>query len=155
MDERDYKAMNDELKSAEELANNWADEYYERESERTSIIMEKDEWLNRRYNFLTGYNRCKEDLKKQLKEKEEEIDRLKSDMKIKCNSYDHLHETNSYNFTKLCELQLQLTKSNEMNERLADALIDIKNWDDRMEDKWEDQGLRAISALKEYQNSKK
>lgn len=120
MDERDYKAMNDELKSAEELANNWADEYYERESERTSIIMEKDEWLNRRYNFLTGYNRCKEDLKKQLKEKEEE-----------------------------------LTKSNEMNERLADALIDIKNWDDRMEDKWEDQGLRAISALKEYQNSKK
>ena len=126
MDERDYKAMNDELKSAEELANNWADEYYERESERTSIIMEKDEWLNRRYNFLTGYNRCKEDFKKQLKEKEQESIMLEK----MCNrAQDHAEQ-----------LLKQLTKSNEMAERLAEEL---EYWDE------------FNDVLTEYKNSKK
>lgn len=33
---------------------------------------------------------------------------------------------------------------------LLKALEDIKNWDDDLEDEWEDQGYRAIAALKEW-----
>lgn len=34
-------------------------------------------------------------------------------------------------------------------EKLEKALTDIKNWDDDLEDEWEDTGYRAIEALKE------
>ena len=33
-------------------------------------------------------------------------------------------------------------------EKMEKALIDIRDWDDDLEDKWEDQGYRAIEALK-------
>lgn len=33
-------------------------------------------------------------------------------------------------------------------EKMERALIDIRDWDDDLEDKWEDQGYRAIEALK-------
>ena len=35
-------------------------------------------------------------------------------------------------------------------EGLLKALTDIKDWDDDLEDEWEDQGYRAIAALKEW-----
>lgn len=34
--------------------------------------------------------------------------------------------------------------------KLLSALNDIRNWDDDLEDKWEDQGYRAKAALAEY-----
>jgi hypothetical protein len=33
---------------------------------------------------------------------------------------------------------------------LIDALNDIKNWDDQLEDEWGDPGFRAIEGLKDY-----
>lgn len=36
----------------------------------------------------------------------------------------------------------------EKAEKMEKALIDIRDWDDDLEDKWEDQGYRAIEALK-------
>ena len=40
--------------------------------------------------------------------------------------------------------------------KLLAALRDVKNWNDQLEDKWEDQGYRARAALDEYyhQNTK-
>lgn len=35
-------------------------------------------------------------------------------------------------------------------EGLLKALKDIKDWDDDLEEEWEDQGYRAIAALKEW-----
>lgn len=34
--------------------------------------------------------------------------------------------------------------------KLLSALNDIRNWDDDLEDKWEDPGYRAKAALAEY-----
>jgi hypothetical protein len=34
--------------------------------------------------------------------------------------------------------------------KLLSALNDIRNWDDDLEDKWEDTGYRAKAALAEY-----
>jgi len=33
-------------------------------------------------------------------------------------------------------------------EKMERALIDIRDWDEDLEDEWEDQGYRAIEALK-------
>ena len=40
----------------EELAEKYADEYYDRQSERVSAIAECIEWENRKHNFIAGYN---------------------------------------------------------------------------------------------------
>lgn len=42
----------------------------------------------------------------------------------------------------------------EKAKSLINALEDIKNWDDDLEDEWEDAGYRAISALKKWNESK-
>ena len=34
-------------------------------------------------------------------------------------------------------------------KKLEKALEDIRDWNDELEDQWEDQGYRAIEALKE------
>lgn len=156
MDERDHKAMNDELKKEQpSIELQISDEQLDKIKSCEVLKINGMEFISRTKTTEMLIKFANE----QLKEKEEEIDRLKSDMKIKCNSYDHLHETNSYNFTKLCELQLQLTKSNEMAEKLAEAL-DIFNRADA------NSGLQTSilkhnelifirKALTEYQNSKK
>lgn len=36
----------------------------------------------------------------------------------------------------------------DKSEKMEKALIDIRDWNDDLEDKWEDQGYRAIEALK-------
>lgn len=38
----------------------------------------------------------------------------------------------------------------ERAKDLVQALEDIKNWDDDLEDEWEDAGYRAIAALKKH-----
>ena len=40
----------------EELAEKYASEYYDKESERVSAIAECIEWENRKHNFIAGYN---------------------------------------------------------------------------------------------------
>lgn len=163
MDERDYKAINDELRILSEcgitfgLANSreqclnairqCADQFKKQLKEKeekytkvfTRVVEMADEIINRDAVIVK--------IETKLKKKDEEVEGLKMQLSAMKIGVDYPK--------KITELQEQLTKSNEMNERLAEALTDIKNWDDRMEDKWEDQGLRAISALKEYQNSKK
>lgn len=152
MDERDHKAMNDELKKEQpSIELQISDEQLDKIKSCEVLKINGMEFISRTKTTEMLIKFANE----QLKEKEEEIDRLKSDMKIKCNSYDHLHETNSYNFTKLCELQLQLTKSNEMAEKLAEALFEVKF------DNIQYGGITGVvkdkmnEALTEYQNSKK
>jgi len=44
-----------------------------------------------------------------------------------------------------------LTEANQLiekSEKMERALIDIRDWDEDLEDKWEDPGYRAIEALK-------
>lgn len=38
---------------------------------------------------------------------------------------------------------------------LVKALNDIRNWNDKLEEEWEDPGYRAIDALKKFKQSKR
>lgn len=78
------------------------------------------------------------DLQKQLKEKEEEIDALNRLCSFKGKSIEGLME--------------ELTKSNEMADRLADALDTIRFY---VKDSSDSDFKKVLIALKEYQNSKK
>lgn len=152
MDERDYKAMNDELKKEQpSIELQISDEQLDKIKSCEVLKINGMEFISRTKTTEMLIKFANE----QLKEKEEEIDRLKSDMKIKCNSYDHLHETNSYNFTKLCELQLQLTKSNEMAEKLAESLHKLSSPEHIEQELYYRMINDAFEILEQYQNSKK
>jgi hypothetical protein len=47
------------------------------------------------------------------------------------------------------------TITNEKHKILLDALNDIKNWDDDLQDEWGDCGYRASAALEEFDNQNK
>ena len=48
------------------------------------------------------------------------------------------------------EILEALEMEKKQNKILIDALKDIQNWDEEHEEKWDDQGDRAQSALKKY-----
>jgi len=54
-------------------------------------------------------------------------------------------------FKKATEL---LEKEKKQITQLIDALEDIKNWNDDLEEEWGDCGERAISALKIFKENK-
>jgi len=49
----------------------------------------------------------------------------------------------------ILEQERKLRKNAKVSKLLS-ALNDIRNWDDDLEDKWEDPGYRAKAALAEY-----
>ena len=52
-----------------------------------------------------------------------------------------------------CEFAEYYAKKCDAISKLLDALTDIKNWDEDLEDEWEDAGYRAIAALAEYKKA--
>lgn len=92
-----------------------------------------------------------DELQSKLKEKEEEIERLKLFEKLNENKRALMNNMEE----DYKELEEQLTKSNEMNERLAEALFEVKF------DNIQYGGITGVvkdkmnEALTEYQNSKK
>ncbi len=64
---------------------------------------------------------------------------------------DHINGVKCWDKDTLIEF-LEEAKELERKQikHLVDALNDIKNWDDQLEDEWGDPGFRAIEALKDY-----
>lgn len=58
-----------------------------------------------------------------------------------------------YQYSKYLLMDL-LEKEKKQITPLIDALEDIKNWDDDLEEEWGDCGERAISALKIFKENK-
>lgn len=171
MDERDYKAMNEELKSAEES--------------RKYLISEgldPDQIAKEGMVFIKTVKENLE-LKNQLKEKEEEIGRLRSSLftseRLRMEDAATSIDDRNILHAKHTECVKQLTKSKEMNENIGVLLRNANDNSDRLE-KWgnelNEKLNRAISAmtktvqtlsfhglksnelndfLNEYQNSKK
>lgn len=90
-----------------------------------------------------------------IKAMEEYADQWKYDFSKECKCTDSPGETWCCN---LCGLptnkhseKIVGTISLSKVHKLISALEDIKNWDDDLEDEWEDTGYRAIAALKEWQ----
>jgi len=50
------------------------------------------------------------------------------------------------------ELQIALAFAKEKLKIAEKALNDIANWNDELEEEWEDAGYRAIAALKQIKN---
>jgi predicted transglutaminase-like cysteine proteinase len=65
-----------------------------------------------------------------------------------------LDELMAHEYTIPLELIVKCKKLIEVEKEqvnpLVNALNDIKNWDEILEDLWEDPGYRAIAALKIY-----
>lgn len=160
MDERDYKAMNDELKSAEELMS-----YEESRKYLISEGLDPNQIAKEGMVFIKTVKENIE-LKKQLEDKNKLIKGLAQTGNFYRNQLKE-KEQESIMLEKMCnraqdhaeQLLKQLTKSNEMAERLAEAL-DIFNRADA------NSGLQTSilkhnelifirKALTEYQNSKK
>lgn len=140
MDERDYKAMNDELKSAEEILIPKIEELTDEVDEKIGFLKEA---------ILQSHEEYADQFKKQLKEKEQESIMLEK----MCNrAQDHAEG-----------LLKQLTKSNEMNERLADALESSVNgliwFQEEYPSSYSKNDMEHLTKCKdiltEYQNSKK
>jgi len=69
-----YKEVN--FPYIEKMAEEWADKYYNRNSDSVSAITESLEWENRKYNFIEGFkaNNHLDELEKWVKENEEYIE---------------------------------------------------------------------------------
>ena len=52
--------------------------------------------------------------------------------------------------TKLHQPDVSGSVAYDKVSKLLSALNDVRNWDDDLEDEWEDQGYRAKAALAEY-----
>lgn len=60
-----------------------------------------------------------------------------------------------YTWTELFnDMEKALEKEKEQITQLIDALEDIKNWDDDLEEEWGDCGERARFTLKTYNQNK-
>ena len=167
MDERDYKAMNEELKSADEILGKNTGMTFD---EETYLIQTHFEYV------IKSMEEYASQFQKQLKEKDEEIERLRSSL---FTSERFRMEDAATSIDDRNILHAQLTKSNEMNENIGVLLRNANDNSDRLE-KWgnelNEKLKRAISAmtktvqtlsfhglksnelndfLTEYQNSKK
>lgn len=126
MDERDYKAMNDELKSADETLSKHTGE--------EGIYLTRG--MVRGSDALEAMEEYTDQFKKQLKEKDDEI-------KMKTDYYEDKLEKRQ---NALDETYSQLTKSNEMAERLAGQIGLFLNFGGKE---------HLEEAFEQYQNSKK
>ena len=160
MDERDYKAMNDELKKEQpSIELQISDEQLDKIKSCEVLKINGMEFISRTKTTEMLIKFANE----QLKEKEEEIERLKSSLftseRFRIEDASESIDDKNILHARLMDCKSQLTKSNEMNERLADAL-DIFNRADA------NSGLQTSilkhnelifirKALTEYQNSKK
>ena len=114
MDERDYKAMNEELKKPIVVLN----DVYGKDPRNTDVCYPLS-------TILKAMEEYADQFKKQLKEKEDVLEEY----------------TNA-----LWKAEEQLTKSNEMNERLAGQIGLFLNFGGKE---------HLEEALEQYQNSKK
>jgi hypothetical protein len=125
MDERDYKAMNDELKKPIVVLN----DVYGKDPRNTDVCYPLS-------TILKAMEEYADQFKDQLKEKEDEI-------KMKTDYYEDKLEKRQ---NVLDETYSQLTKSNEMNERLAGQIGLFLNFGGKE---------HLEEALEQYQNLKK
>lgn len=61
-----------------------------------------------------------------------------------------MEEYAQYKVNKLNKADVRSSLPYLKVSRLLSAMNDIRNWDDDLEDKWEDTGYRAKAALAEY-----
>ena len=161
MDERDYKAMNEELKSAEYIID-------------TNVVLAEVCAIgNDLYAGNTVYLNIKEAIEeyasqfqKQLKEKEEEIEMLNSELQRKFIQWENQKQTiknyqevvtKHFPAVYACSENLdeELTKSNEMNERLAESLRKLSSQEHIEQDLYIRFTKDAFDILEQYQKSKK
>lgn len=155
MDERDYKAMNEELKSAEEIQEII-------DSEKLLIMLArhyqdtKERYFDRHMKTVSASNTNRRELTV-FEQSEWQSFPLVQGTKLQI-----LIEkiASGYNFTSILQKQLkekedQLTKSNEMNERLAESLRKLSSQEHIEQELYYRMINDAFDILEQYQNSKK
>lgn len=143
MDERDYKAMNEELKSAESILGKNTGMTFD---EETYLIQTHFEYV------IKSMEEYASQFQKQLKEKEEEIERLRSSL---FTSERFRMEDAATSIDDRNILHAQLTKSNEMNDRLAESLRKLSSQEHIEQELYYRMINDAFDILEQYQNSKK
>jgi hypothetical protein len=82
------------------------------------------------------------------------LHKLIKDFNTKFTSFDELDAGITKSSEEICNLFRQVDVIGTLPLYKVDGLIkalnDIKDWDDDLEDEWEDQGYRAKAALKEW-----
>ena len=82
------------------------------------------------------------------------LHKLIKDFNTKFTSFDELDAGINKSSEEICNLFCQVDVIGTLPlykvDGLLKALNDIKDWDDDLEDKWEDQGYRAKAALNEW-----
>lgn len=172
MDERDHKAMNEELKSAEEILDAKAKRYYGHTFSFFKFQLQA--------SILESMEEYASQFKKQLKEKEEEIEAIKITNEMLTHDLvkakEEIERLRSSLFTserfrmedaatsiddrnilhaKHMECVKQLAKSNEMNERLAESLRKLSSQEHIEQDLYIRFTKDAFDILEQYQKSKK
>ncbi len=135
------KAMNEELKSAEEILQSKFPYDVKIEFGQSNFPV-----------FIQSHEEYASQFQKQLKEKEEEIERLRSSL---FTSERFRMEDAATSIDDRNILHAQLTKSNEMNERLAESLRKLSSQEHIEQELYYRMINDAFDILEQYQNSKK